>query len=159
MLRKKEEIKKALILRRKKKEKLKNDDDNNNNSREEKVKDQEKEKEKEKEKDEKTKGNNLKKYNYIILKGNNSVCIKKCMNHRINWKELIDNKSLFYNLKWRPISSGKDFFNLLKSPYEPQITNHYEYHTVISNKLNLFQNIMKFCEVIKIEKNLIESFF
>ena len=116
-----------------------------------KEKDKEKNKEKDKEKDEKTKRNFSKKYNYIILKGNNSVSVKKCMNHRYNWKELIDDKSPYYNLKWRPISCGKDFFNLLKSSLnEPQITNHYEYHTAISNKLNLFQNIMLFCEVSKL---------
>jgi hypothetical protein len=150
MLKKKEEIRKAIIFRRKKKAKL-----NNNNNNDEKNIEEEKEKNKEKEKEnnnDKIKGkediNLNKKYTYIIKKGNNSVAVKKCMQHRINWKELIEQKSLFYNLKWRPISSRKDFINLLKSSTENQIINHYEYHMVISNKLNLFQNIMQFCEVI-----------
>jgi len=134
MLRKKDEIRKAVIFRRKKKAKLKNEDYNS---------DEEKEKEKEL--------NTIKTYTYIVLKGNNSMIIKKCMQHRTNWRQLTDEKSVFYNLKWRPISSGRDFVNLLKSQTEHQIINHYEYHTVISNKLNLFQNIMCFCEKKNIE--------
>jgi hypothetical protein len=71
------------------------------------------------------------------------------MSYRLNWKELNDPTSLFFNLKWRPVSSGRDFANLLKSQLDSQILNHFEYHSVISNKLYLFQNIMKFCEVNK----------
>jgi len=136
-LRKKEEIRRAVISRRKKKAKLRNEEFN---SEEENEKNEKEEKEKKEKRS----------FNYIILKGNNSTIVKKSMSYRINWKELNDSTSPFFNLKWRPISSGRDFYNLLKSQCEHQIINHFEYHSVISNKLNLFQNIMKFCEVKKL---------
>jgi hypothetical protein len=135
--RKREEIRKIIISRRRKKAKLKNEEFN---SEEENEKIEKFEKEEKEKKEKKT-------FNYIILKGNNPNVIKKSMSFRLNWKELNDTTSLFYNFKWRPICSAKDFSNLLKSQNDNQIINHFEYHSVISNKLNLFQNIMKFCEV------------
>ncbi len=71
------------------------------------------------------------------------------MIYRINWKELTDKSSQLFHFKWRHVSYGRDFCNLAKSLAEIQVLNHFEYHPVISNKLNLFLNLMKFCEVIK----------
>lgn len=135
LLRKKEEIRRAVISRRKRRAKLKNEEFNSEEENEKREKDEKQRKE-----------NRV--YNYIILKGNNSMIIKKCMGYRTNWKELNDTSSPFFNLKWRPISSGRDYSNLLKSQTDHQMINHFEYHSCISNKLNLFQNVMKFCEVI-----------
>jgi len=72
------------------------------------------------------------------------------MAFRTNWKEMTDTSSQLFHFKWRNISSGSDFCNLAKSLAETQVLNHFEYHPVISNKLNLFLNMMKFCEVFYI---------
>jgi len=88
---------------------------------------------------------------YLVLKGNNSILIKKSMAFRTNWKEITDTSSQLFHFKWRHISSGRDFCNLNKSLADTQILNHFEYHPVISNKLNLFLNVMKLCEVNKIK--------
>ena len=100
-------------------------------------------------------GNNLMKrksdilYQYIILKGNASYLVKYCMQHRINWIEgnIPDPESTpFFNFKWKELSGGIDYFNLNKNPKMKQMVNHYEFHYVISNKANLFINLMRYCE-------------
>ena len=92
-------------------------------------------------------------YQYLILKGNAEYLIKNCMYHRINWIEGnmqdAENTQTF-NFKWKELSTGIDYFNLGKNPKMKQIVNHFEFHQVISNKANLFINLMKYCE----KKNL-----
>ena len=94
------------------------------------------------------KKNNLP-YQYLILKGNASYLVKYCMYHRINWVEGDvpdpDNSKIF-NFKWKELSYGIDYFNLNKNPKMKQMVNHFEYHYSISNKANLFINLMKYCE-------------
>lgn len=80
-------------------------------------------------------------------KGNNSYLIKRCMQNRSNWKELSDTKSHLFHFKWRHVSTTRDFSILSRVESQPQVYNHCEYHSVISNKLNLFLNLMKICEV------------
>ena len=75
------------------------------------------------------------------------------MYHRINWIEgnMQDpENSQIFNFKWKETSPGIDYFNLNKNPKMKQIVNHFECHQVISNKANLFINLMKYCE----KKNL-----
>lgn len=69
------------------------------------------------------------------------------MSHRINWAETTNQQN--YNFKWQHISAGLDFDNLSKNPSYRNTVNHLEFHQVISNKMNLFTNLMKFCEVIR----------
>ena len=88
-------------------------------------------------------------YQYIILKGNASYLVKNCMQHRINWVEgnISDaEKSSDFNFKWKELSSGIDYIHLNKNPKMKQMVNHFEFHQVISNKANLFINLMKYCE-------------
>ena len=99
----------------------------------------------------KRKSNNL--YQYLILKGNASYLVKYCMYHRINWIEgnMQDPETTqLFNFKWKELSFGIDYFNLNKNPRMKQMVNHFEYHHAISNKANLFINLMKYCE----KKNL-----
>lgn len=67
------------------------------------------------------------------------------MTHRLNWKETTGLTTLFH-FKWQDISTGIDFNNLSKIPSLKQTVNHLEFHTAISNKLNLFTNLIRFCE-------------
>ena len=96
------------------------------------------------------KKNNL--YQYLILKGNASYLIKNCMSHRVNWaptENPLENLNNF-NFKWKELSYGIDYNNLNRNPGMKQIVNHYENHYVISNKANMFINLMKYCEQRKI---------
>ena len=88
-------------------------------------------------------------YQYIILKGNASYLVKNCMQHRINWIENNSpeaEKSLDFNFIWKELSFGIDYIHLNKNPKMKQMVNHFEFHHVISNKANLFINLMKYCE-------------
>ena len=74
------------------------------------------------------------------------------MKHRINWTEVenIPENANYFNFKWKELSSGIDYNNLNRNPGMKQIVNHYENHFAISNKANMFINIMKYCEQRKI---------
>lgn len=73
--------------------------------------------------------------------------IRKCMQHRINWKEVNPNAPNYFNFKWQHTSTGIDFSSLSKNSSIKQVVNHFEFHSSISNKLNLFLNLMNYCEV------------
>ena len=91
-------------------------------------------------------------YQYLILKGNASYLVKNCMKHRINWNEVEDKpeNTNCFNFKWKELSSGINYNSLNRNPGLKQIVNHYENHYVISNKANMFINLMKYCEQRKI---------
>ena len=82
------------------------------------------------------------------MPGNNSEVVKKCLEQRTYWKECTNPNTEFFNFKWKETSYGIDFANLSKITVANQMTNHFEYHTQISNKHYLFINLLKYCEVI-----------
>ena len=96
------------------------------------------------------KKNNL--YQYLILKGNASYLVKHCMAHRVNWAPVENPPDNFnaFNFKWKELSYGIDYNSLNRNPAIKQIVNHYENHYVLSNKANMFINLMKYCEQRKI---------
>ena len=69
------------------------------------------------------------------------------MNFRLNWKESglmgVNN----FNFRWSHISNGINFNNLSKNFSIRQVVNHYEFHSFMSNKQNLFLSLMRYCEV------------
>ena len=90
-----------------------------------------------------------KKLTYKIIKeGNDSSTIIKCFEHRINWaiadKDTPDNK---VNFLWSHLQSK---INFLEIPYDRNkiifMCNHYENQSQLSNKLNMFKNLMIYCE-------------
>ena len=92
-------------------------------------------------------------YQYLILKGNASYLVKYCMCHRTNWVEAEnpepDNPNYScsnYNFKWKEVSYGINYNKLNKNPKMKQMVNHFEFHSAISNKGNMFINLMKYCE-------------
>ena len=87
---------------------------------------------------------------YAIGPGNASYLLKNCMLHRTNWKESFSYVTNLFNFKWLPVSHGIDFFNLNKFGSMKQIVNHFENHYCISNKANLFMNMMDYCEQRKL---------
>jgi len=93
---------------------------------------------------------NMKTFIYIILPGNASYLVKNCMSHRVNWKEPYSNVTSLYNFKWQQLSLGIDYNSLGNIFNIKQIVNHYENHYVISNKANMFINLMDYCEKSKL---------
>ena len=87
---------------------------------------------------------------YLVFPGNASYLIKNCMNHRCNWKEPFSNVTSFYNFKWTELSTGLDYSSLGVFFNSKQLVNHFENHYIISNKANMFFNLMNYCEQNKI---------
>ena len=86
-------------------------------------------------------------YYKIISQGNDTSTVKKCFEHRINWKpEDKKEEDDKISLIWAPLSSQINFHDL---GYEPQtniMVNHFEFHNELSNKINMFTNMMIYCE-------------
>jgi hypothetical protein len=72
------------------------------------------------------------------------------MLRRTHWKETASSSHNF-NLRWQQTNVGIEYTTLIKSPVNPQFLNHFEFHHFISNKLNLFVNMMKYCEANNLE--------
>ena len=87
---------------------------------------------------------------YAIVPGNASYLIKNCMLHRTNWKESYSYVTNLFNFKWVQSSQGLNYLSLGKFASFKQIVNHFENHSCISNKGNLFINMMNYCEQRKI---------
>ena len=89
-----------------------------------------------------------KKYYYKIHSyGNDSSTIKKCFMHRINWRpEEKKEEQDKFSFIWAPISSQIDFYDLSYELRNNIMVNHFEFHNEITNKLNMFSNMMIYCE-------------
>ena len=87
---------------------------------------------------------------YLILPGNASYLVKNCMCHRTNWREAFTYATNLFNFKWQQLSSGVNYVSLGKFGAIKQVVNHYENHYSISNKANMFINLMNYCEQRKI---------
>ena len=86
------------------------------------------------------------KYTYIIRPENCGYLVKKCFKHRINWIELPDMNQNDFNFKWQQNARNLNFGTLSKIGHFKQMVNHFEYHNVITNKANLFINLIKHSE-------------
>ena len=93
---------------------------------------------------------NTRTYIYLILQGNASYLIKNCMHHRVNWKEAFSTVTSLFNFKWQQISFGIDYNSLGRINNAKQIVNHFENHFDLTNKANMFLNLMEYCEKRKI---------
>jgi len=90
---------------------------------------------------------NMKTYIYLILPGNASYLVKNCMCHRVNWKEPFSSVTSLYNFRWQQLSFGINYNSLGNIVSNPkQIVNHFENHYAISNKANMFINLMNYLE-------------
>ncbi len=85
-------------------------------------------------------------FTYIINPGNASYLIKNCFQHRINWKESFMSVSSLFNFKWQQSTMCIEYNNLSQIESIPQIVNHFEYHSSLSNKSNMFINLFDYCE-------------
>ena len=90
------------------------------------------------------------KFIYHILPGNNSKLVEKCLLTRPNWEKLGDPENLLScNFIWTELSHDINFTSHGEIDYS-QIINHFEFHNEISNKKNLFINLLRYCEYNRI---------
>ena len=85
-------------------------------------------------------------YTYIVRPENCGYLIKNCFKHRKNWKEIEDLESKDFNFKWQQTTRGIDYNHLSLTENKKQMVNHFEFLGVISNKANLFINMMQYAE-------------
>ena len=85
-------------------------------------------------------------YTYVIRPENCGYLIKNCFKHRKNWKEIDDLSYKNFNFKWQQTTRGINYSHLSSSKNKKQMVNHFEFLGVISNKANLFINMMQYAE-------------
>ena len=83
---------------------------------------------------------------YVLKPGNGASLVKNSLKHRINWKEAQMNVTSLFNFKWQSSNSCIDFNRLSSVESIPQMVNHFEFHSSISNKSNMFLNLFQYCE-------------
>lgn len=89
---------------------------------------------------------------YVVYPGNNSRLIAKLMSRRATWTEG-QVSEMCLHFAWHPTSRTVRFDRLV--PYQSvQTVNHFEGHFELSNKLNLFLNLQRYCE--RRELNILE---
>ena len=87
---------------------------------------------------------------YTILPGNNSQLVEKCVLTRPNWEKLEDQNNFYLcNLLWTEVSQTMNFTTHGETDFS-QVVNHFEFHNEISNKKNLFVNLLRYCEYNRI---------
>ena len=92
-----------------------------------------------------------KKYYYLILPGNNSALVEKCLLTRPCWRKIKNNNNTIKcNFIWTELSQEINFPSHNDASLS-QIINHFENHNEISNKKNLFINLLKYCVYNKID--------
>ena len=92
-----------------------------------------------------------KKYYYLILPGNNSALVEKCLLTRPCWRKIKNNNNTIKcNFIWTELSQEINFPSHNDASLA-QIINHFENHNEISNKKNLFINLLKFCVYNRID--------
>ena len=99
----------------------------------------------------KEKENNVKnnKYKYIVRPENCGYLIINCFKHRKNW-QLIKNdyENENFHFKWQQNIKNIYYNTLSKTCGHKQMVNHFEFHNLLTNKANLFYNMMKYAELL-----------
>lgn len=73
------------------------------------------------------------------------------MESRLNWKPTQKGLSTIFNFQWKDISRAIDFSSSYNYSFGRQLVNHLENHVCITNKQNLFINLMKYCEKLGLD--------
>jgi hypothetical protein len=85
------------------------------------------------------------KFKFIIISGNNSAVVRKCMALRVDRWEETNHFDKLYNFKWQPTSRGLNF-NLNNQLGTRQLVNHIGNHGSITTKDKLFESMFAYCE-------------
>ena len=89
------------------------------------------------------------KYKFVVVSGNNSNIIRKCMQLRAERWEETNSSDKLYNFKWQPVSFGINF-KANNSFGTRQLVNHFDNHSILTTKDKLFENVVAHCEARKI---------
>jgi hypothetical protein len=92
----------------------------------------------------------VKNFKFLVFPGNNSKLIKKIILQNTDWIEGNSLNLFEANFIWQPFLKNM-IFRKLGAGTSPQILNHFEYHSEISNKFSLFRNLSSHCEANDIE--------
>ena len=84
-------------------------------------------------------------YYYNIYPSNCGWLIKDCFANRLKWKKCHCNNTNLFNFKWKEVICNNDEFLELSSK-KTQMINHFENHSCLSNKCNMFYNFANYCE-------------
>ena len=84
-------------------------------------------------------------YYYNIYPSNCGWLIKDCFANRLKWKKCHCNNTNLFNFKWKEVIWSNDEFLELSSK-KTQMINHFENHSCLSNKCNMFCNFANYCE-------------
>ena len=91
----------------------------------------------------------------VVKNGNDNSTILKCFEHRINWKnesECKGDQSHKINFFWAPCTSQIDFSYLIENKTKIKtMCNHFPNQNQLSNKLNIFKNLLAYCEENKLD--------
>jgi hypothetical protein len=81
------------------------------------------------------------KYKYVVVSGNNSGLVRKCMQLRgERWEETSSFDKLF-NFKWQPVSWGINF-EAHNSFGTKQLVNHFANQAILTTKDKLFEHVV-----------------
>ena len=89
------------------------------------------------------------KYKFIVRPENCGYLVINCFKHRKNWQEIkkdFDNQN--FHFKWQQNIKNIYYNSLSKECGHKQMVNHFEFHNCLTNKANLFYNIMKYAELL-----------
>ena len=84
-------------------------------------------------------------YYYNIYPSNCGWLIKNCFTNRLKWKKCHCNNTNLFNFKWKEVIWSNDEFLELGSK-KTQMINHFDNHSCLSNKCNMFYNFANYCE-------------
>ena len=88
---------------------------------------------------------------YLVMQGNNHQLVEKILLTRPNWEKIKNKNNLIScNLIWTECSQQLNF-SLHGEASLSQLINHFECHNEISNKKNLFINLLRYCEYNNID--------
>ena len=88
-------------------------------------------------------------YKFIVRPENCGYLIVKCFKHRKNWTEIkndYDNQN--FHFKWQQNNKNIFFNTLSQNCGHKQMVNHFEFHNLLTNKANLFYNMMTYAEIM-----------
>ena len=88
-------------------------------------------------------------YKFIVRPENCGYLIVKCFKHRKNWIEIKNNyDNQNFHFKWQQNNKNIFFNTLSQNCGHKQMVNHFEFHNVLTNKANLFYNMMTYAEIM-----------
>ncbi|CAD8210274.1 unnamed protein product [Paramecium octaurelia] len=85
-------------------------------------------------------------YIYFLGTGNNHQVVQRVLSKRNEWISTNNKNDTLINFRWQQTQKGYQYDRLLSGNKIKQAVNHFEFHSEISQKSNLFRNLSQYCE-------------